>query len=104
MDSEIRNISDDCENDSTVWRAQFTCSMRANSPCLANVKQNICNFVHFKVILTCILYQICVNLRLLGMRVQKKRLYAFVACIYNENIHTCPTRTRNYETKRLNAL
>ena len=28
------------------------------------------------------------------MRVENKRLYAFLACIFDENSHTCPTRTR----------
>ena len=40
------------------------------------------------------LYQICVNVRLLGMRVQNKRLYAFLACIFDENSHTCSMHTR----------
>ena len=61
---------------------------------LAKVTQNICNIVRFKVVLTCVLYQICVNVRLLGMRVQNRRLYAFLACIFDENSHTCRTRTR----------
>ena len=36
----------------------------------------VCNIVRFKVVLICVLFQICVNVRLLGMRVQNKRLYA----------------------------
>ena len=48
----------------------------------------------FKVVLTCVLYQICVNVRLVGMRVQNKRLYLFLACIFDENSHTCSARTR----------
>ena len=28
------------------------------------------------------------------MRVENKRLYAFLAGIFDENSHTCPTRTR----------
>ena len=51
-----------------------------------------------KVVLTCVLYQICVNVRLLGMRVQNKRLYAFLACIFDENSHMCPTRTRKTQS------
>ena len=49
-----------------------------------------------KVVLTCVLYQIhvCVNVRLLGVRVQNKRLYASLACVFDEDSHTCPTRTR----------
>ena len=44
--------------------------------------------MRLKVVLTCVLYQICVNVRVLGMRVQNKRLYAFQACIFDENSHT----------------
>ena len=58
------------------------------------IKQIIRNIVRFKVVLTCVLCHICVTVRLLGMHVQIKRLYAFLACIYDENSHTCPTRTR----------
>ena len=58
------------------------------------VKQNICNIMCFKLVLTCVLYQICVNSRLLGMRVQNNRLYAFLACIFDDNSHMCPTCTR----------
>ena len=58
------------------------------------VNCEICNIVRFKMVLTCVLYQICVNIRLLGMRVQNTRLYAFLACIFDENCHTCPTPTR----------
>ena len=39
------------------------------------------------MVLTRVLYQICVNVRVLGMRVQNKRLYAFQACIFDENSH-----------------
>ena len=28
------------------------------------------------------------------MRVQNNRLYAFLACIFDENSHMCPTRAR----------
>ena len=28
------------------------------------------------------------------MRVENKRLYAFLVCIFDENSHMCPTRTR----------
>ena len=54
--------------------------------------------MRFKVVLTCVLYQICVNVRLLGMRVQNKGLYAFLACIFDENSHTCPTRSRTEQS------
>ena len=50
--------------------------------------------MRFKVLLTCVLYQICVNLRFLGMRVQNKRLHSFLACQFDENGHMCPTRIR----------
>ena len=42
-------------------------------------QQNMCYIVRFKVVLTCILDQICVIVRLLDMGVQNKRLYAFWA-------------------------
>ena len=61
---------------------------------LAKVKQNICNIVCLKLVLTCILYQKCVNVRLLGMRVQIKRLYTFQACIFNESSFTLFRHTR----------
>ena len=32
------------------------------------------------------------------MRVQNKRLYAFLAFILDENSHTCPTRARMKQT------
>ena len=44
--------------------------------------------MRLKVVLTHVLYQICVIVRVLGMRVQNKRLYAFQACILDENSHT----------------
>ena len=50
--------------------------------------------MRFQVVLTCVLCQIYVNVRLLGMRVENKRLFAFLACIFDDNSHTCPTRTR----------
>ena len=40
------------------------------------------------------LYQICVNVRLLGMRGQNKGLHAFLTCKFDQNSHTCPTRSR----------
>ena len=39
--------------------------------------------MRLKVVLTCVLYQISVN-----VRVQNKRLYAFQACIFDENSYT----------------
>ena len=45
----------------------------ANELCserLGKVKQNICDIVRFRVVLTCVFDQICVNIRLLGMRVK----------------------------------
>ena len=66
----------------------MNCALRAK------VKQNICIIVRFKVVLTCVLCQIYVNVRLLGMRVENKRLYAFLVCIFDDNSHTCPTCTR----------
>ena len=30
----------------------------------------------------------------LSLRVENKRLYAFLACIFDENSHRCPTRIR----------
>ena len=39
-------------------------------------------------------YQIYVNLSLLGMSVQNNQLHAFLACIFDENSHICPMRTR----------
>ena len=53
------------------------------------VKQNICNIVGLKIVLTLVLYQLNMfNVRLLGMRAQNKPLYAFQACIFDENSHT----------------
>ena len=69
------------------------CSQR-----LAKVKQIIRNIVRFKLVLTCVPCQICVDVRLLGMRVQIKRLYAFLACIFDENSHTCPTCIRTKQS------
>ena len=37
---------------------------------LAKVKQSICNIVRFMVVLKCVFDQICVNIRVLGMRVK----------------------------------
>ena len=53
------------------------------------------------------------NLHLLVMLVQNKRLYGFLACIFDENSLMCPSRTQkklyvsfaySKETKRLNTL
>ena len=56
---------------------------------VAKVQQNVCDFVH----LTCALNEICVKVRLLGMRVQNKLLYAFNACIFDQISHMCFTHT-----------
>ena len=45
--------------------ARELCSER-----LGKVKQNICNIVRFRVVLTCVFDQICVIIHLLGMRVK----------------------------------
>ena len=54
-----------------------------------SVRQNICNIVGLKVVLTFVLFHSNMfNVRLLGMRAQNKPLYAFQACIFDENSHT----------------
>ena len=49
--------------------------------------------MRFKVVLTCVVDQICLNVRLLSMRVENKPLYAFKACIFDENGHMCYRHT-----------
>ena len=44
--------------------------------CVAKVKQNICNIVRFRVVLTCVLYQICVNVRLASWHTRSKQTTA----------------------------
>ena len=57
--------------------------------------------MRFKVVLTCVLYKICVNARLLGMRVQNKRMYVFKA-VYMMKIvmRVLPFTTVNTSPKR----
>ena len=69
-----------CEWQFSSYLASELCSQR-----LAKVKLIIRNIVRFRVVLTCVLCHKCVNVRLLGMHVQMKRLYAFLACIFDEN-------------------
>ena len=38
------------------------------------------------------------------MRVQNKQMYAFLTCIFDENSHTCPTRTRIKQSGLINAF
>ena len=68
-----------------------------STSCFSLALKNICNIVCFKV-LTCVLNQICVNVLLLGMRVQNKRLYVcwhvYLIKISCPRHRTCPRRTR----------
>ena len=64
--------------------ASVQCSERQ-----AVVKQNICNIVGLKIVLTFVLYYTNMfNVRLFGMRAQNKPLYAFQARIFEENSQT----------------
>ena len=83
----LQSISRNCSSSHSTSCHSLALEVNCYPECLANVKQNICNIVRFRVVLTTYpIKYVRLTVRLRGKRVQKKRLHAFKACILDENV------------------